>query len=202
MTRSRITDTVTTVTYAFSDEEKSSMNTPSTIINDEDLNASEVSGAVQSDTDDVLGIIARDNQEICVWWSVSVSSLTEVDPSIRFNDLCVNVYTETRSGIKKRFSTQVDRLHGHLVVSKLPSGGRVSAAVGVRTQSGFTHIVGSTPIRLPSKTIGKDKTGRAFWSGSEQRGQSKRKGSLSTENIGMDGRILAHVEHLPWERPR
>jgi hypothetical protein len=173
----------------------------STLSNVDDLNRIDGTNRVDSDAEDVLGIIARSNQEVCVWWSVSVSSLTEVDPSIRFTDLCVNVYTETRSGTKKRVSTQVDRLHGHLIVPKLPSGGRVSAAVAVRTQSGFTHIVGSTPIRLPSKSIGKGKTGRGFWSGSEQRALSKRKGS-NTENIGMDGRVLGHVEHLPWERPR
>ena len=177
------------------------MITPSTFSNVHDLNRIDGSSRVESDTEDVLGIIARGNQEICVWWSVSVSSLTEVDPSIRFTDLCVNIYTETRSGTKKRVSTQVDRLHGHLIVPKLPSGGRVSAAVAVRTQSGFTHIVGSTPIRLPSRSIGKGKTGRGFWSGSEQRAASKRKGA-STGNIGLDGRVLDHVEHLPWERPR
>lgn len=178
------------------------MITPSTLDSVVDLDASEKTVPMRSDSDELLGIIVRGNQEICVWWSVSVSSLTEVDPSIRFTDLCVNVYTETRSGTKKRLSTTVDRLHGHLMVGKLPSGGRVSAAIGVRTPAGFTHIVGGTPIRLPSKRIGKGKTGRAFWSGSEQRGQSKRKKSSMTENIGMDGRILSHVEHLPWERPR
>ena len=178
------------------------MITPSALDSVVDLDAPEKTSFKPTASDDRLGIIIRDNQEICVWWSVNVSSLTEVDPSIRFTDLCVNVYLETRSGVKKRQSTSVDRLHGHLLISKLPSGGRVSAAIGVRTHSGFTHIAGSTPIRLTSKTIGKGKTGRSFWSGSEQRAKSKRKSSSMAGNIGMDGRILGHVEHLPWERPR
>ena len=175
---------------------------PSTLDSVVDVDASEKTEVKRTASDDRLGIIVRSNQEICVWWSVSVSSLTEVDPSIRFTDLCVNVYSETRSGVKKRQSTLVDRLHGHLLIAKLPSGGRVSAAIGVRTPSGFTHIAGGMPIRLPSKMIGKGKTGRSFWSGSDQRNQAKRKPSSMTDNIGMDGRILGHVEHLPWERPR
>ena len=157
-------------------------------------------GSHTSESSDLLGIVVSGDGTICVWWSVGISSLTEVDPSVRLNDVSLNVYSESRDGVKKRESFKVDRLNGHLLVSKLPSGGRVNAAMGVQTDTGFTHIIGSAPVRLPSKTSGKTISGKGLWIGSEQFGQKQKSKPGALGEIGLDGRVLSHVEHLPWER--
>ncbi|MGB0646345.1 MAG: hypothetical protein ACPGQS_04170 [Bradymonadia bacterium] len=149
---------------------------------------------------DLLGIVVCGDGTICVWWSVGISSLTEIDPSVRLNAVSLNVYSEGRDGVKKRESFKVDRLNGHVRVSKLPAGGRVNAAMGVQTDTGFTHIIGSAPVRLPSKASGKAIPGKGLWVGSEQFGQKHKPKSTALGEIGLDGRVLSHVEHLPWER--
>lgn len=164
------------------------------------LISGDLNGENAAESGDLLGIVAYGDGTICVWWSVGIPSLTEVDPSVRLNAVTLNIYSEGRDGVKKRESFSVDRLNGHIRVGKLPPGGRVNAAMGVQTDTGFTYIVGSAPVRLPSKVSGKTSPGRGLWVGSEQFKSKKKSNANSFGEIGLDGRILSHVEHLPWER--
>lgn len=69
--------------------------------------------------DDVIGVIACNQREVFVWWSVKATSLTELEPTVSFTSLVLNLYTESRNGKKAKTSVKVDRLFGHHIFWKV-----------------------------------------------------------------------------------
>ena len=150
--------------------------------------------------EDLVGLIVRSSTEALLWWTVRLSRLTEIDPSIRCDALHVHIYTETRAGKRKMRSIAVDRLHGHLVLDKLPSGSRVSAALGVQVVDGFTHVESCPPIHMPSKTTGSRSLGQRRWVGAPQ--LSTPGPSRALPNLDGSRGLPGMSEHLPWEHQR
>jgi len=99
-------------------------------------------------------------------------------------------------------SVAVDRLNGHLLLDTLPSGGRVSAALGVQVTDGFTHIESCSPIHMPSKTNGKRSIGERKWAGAPEDKQVAKARNQLVPNLDGSGRMHGMSEHLPWEQPR
>ena len=151
---------------------------------------------------ELVGLIIRSGTEALLWWSVRLNSLTEIDPAIRCDQLHLHLYLENRAGKKTMRSIAVDRLHGHLTLDKLPSGGRVSAAIGVEQSDGFTHIASCRPVHLPSKSSGRRPVGKRRWVGAVSMPAEKK---LSTNLVADDqpgrGRH-AMSEYMPWEQLR
>ena len=151
---------------------------------------------------ELVGLIIRSGTEALLWWSVRLDSLTEIDPAIRCDQLHLHLYLENRSGKKTMRSIPVDRLHGHLTLDKLPSGGRLSAAIGVEQSDGFTHIAGCRPVHLPSKSSGRRPVGKRRWVGADSKhAETKLSTNLaSDEQTGRGRHGLS--EYMPWEQLR
>ena len=151
-------------------------------------------------SEDLVGLIVRSNTEALLWWSVQLSSLTEVEPSIRCDVLHIHVYLETRAGKKAMRSIEVDRLNGHILLERLPIGGRVSAALGVNSSDGFVHIEGCSPLHMPTKSAGKRSLGKRDWVG-KPAAKSANKATLPEigTNFGQQTPFRGVTEHLPWE---
>ena len=151
-------------------------------------------------SDDLVGLIVRSKTEALLWWTVKLSSLTEVEPSIRCDVMHIHVYVETRAGKKAMRSIEVDRLNGHILLERLPVGGRVSAALGVNSSDGFVHIEGCAPVHMPTKSNGKRPLGKRDWIG---RPASKNNHKAMLPEIGTNfsqqPSFRRGSEHLPWE---
>ena len=151
--------------------------------------------------EDFVGLIVRSSTDALLWWTVRLSRLTEIDPAVRCDALHVHIYTEDRSGTRHLRSIPVDRLHGHLVLERLPSGGRVSAALGLKVVDGFTHIESCPPIQMPAKSAGKRPANTRRWVGAPESKDATR--SRTLPNLDGSSRVLNGMsEHLPWEQQR
>ncbi len=131
----------------------------------ESISSQELNHQATLGNDDLVGLIVRSKSEALLWWTVKLSSLTEVEPSIRCDVLHIHVYLETRAGKKTMRSIEVDRLNGHILLERLPIGGRVSAALGVNSSDGFVHIEGCSPLQMPVKSSGSRAVGERDWVG-------------------------------------
>ena len=169
-------------------------------VDKEPISAQALNYQAQLGSDDLVGLIVRSNTEALLWWSVQLSSLTEVEPSIRCDVLHIHVYLETRAGKKAMRSIEVDRLNGHLLLERLPIGGRVSAALGVNSSDGFVHIEGCSPLHMPTKSSGKRALGKRDWVGkpTEKRTHKAAPPEIGA-NFGQPSPFRGVTEHLPWE---
>ena len=167
-----------------------------------DSKALDVSFSADLQMVDQIGLIPRSTTTGLLWWSVCLSSLTEIDPSFHCDEISVHLYTEGRNGRRKMQSFKVNRLFGSLSLSKLPSGGRVSAAIGILGTSGFTHVVGCNPVLMPAKSAGNKRVGQAIWSGSPTVVDKRTRPNAVESGADLDARRRGFVEHLPWEMPR
>ena len=153
-------------------------------------------------TVDQMGFIPRSTTTGLIWWSIRLSSLTEIDPSFSCREITVRVYTEARNGRRKMQSLQVDRLFGSVSIGKLPTGGRVSAAIGIVGSSGFTYVVSCNPILMPAGTVGVKQAGSGTWIGAVTSAGDLTKGKPDSRTLDLDRQGRGFVEHLPWEMPR
>ena len=165
--------------------------------------SNEKSKEAVSINEDVVGLIFRSSTQALLWWTVRLSRLTDIDPSVRCNALHVRLYTETRSGKRQMRSIPIDRLHGHVELDKLPSGGRVSAALGIQTNDGFIHIESCPPMLMPAKSSGTRTLGKRRWTGAPEVALSEQEKRLRTmPNLDGSSRLHGFSEHLPWEQQR
>ena len=97
-------------------------------------------------------------------------------------------------------SIEVDRLNGHILLERLPSGGRVSAALGVNASDGFVHIEGCAPLHMPTKSSGNRALGKRDWVG-KPAAKTDHKAALPeiSTNFGKQAPFRGVSEHLPWE---
>lgn len=100
-------------------------------------------------------------------------------------------------------SLEVSRLNGFVSLGKLPSGGRVSAALGIEGAEGFTHIASCSPIHLPSKVAGDRAAKMRRWVGvpPQKKGRRSLPSPTDMEGVGVGARYGVS-EHLPWEHIR
>ncbi|MEE2757188.1 MAG: hypothetical protein VYA30_11030 [Myxococcota bacterium] len=96
---------------------------------------------------------------ILLYWTLTSASITRGQSRQSEGSearLTLRIYIETAQGAKRTQDFKIDRWIGFKRVDLPKTVSRVVGAIGIRTPSGFSHIVRSTPIQRPLKSHGRE----------------------------------------------